>query len=81
MRNRIASLPASTPTIQELRPELTLSNHSSDRPFRVDMERFFDFSFGFAEALIDLEDRFTEPKDSIFDFDGAGDLEIDVRWM
>lgn len=42
------------------RPTLRLTNHSGDRPITVDMERFFDFSFSFAEALLDLESQFQQ---------------------
>ena len=63
MRNRIGHLvPQTVLSHSELcrRPTLTLN---ADRPITVDMERFFDFTFSFAEALLDLEAQFqSEPK-------------------
>ena len=41
--------------ILETRPTLTLGRQAFDRPFQVDMERFFEFSFSLAEDLLDLE--------------------------
>jgi len=80
MQNRIAKLTATPITIEELRPGLTLTNASQDRPFRVDMERFFDFTFSFAEALVDLEDRFGVKEAAVLQAEPE-DWEIDVRWM
>ncbi len=82
MRNRIATTIAPTVNrdLQELRPELTLSNTSNDRPFRVDMERFFDFTFSFAEALVDLEDRFSENIAPVEQLEPE-EWEVDLRWM
>jgi hypothetical protein len=91
MSNRIDQyLSAQTSVAAKLceRPTLALS---ADRPITVDMERFFDFSFSFAEALLDLEDKYLPQKSASsmqrelaiqnsllekeFDFD------VDVRWM
>ena len=35
-------------------PKLNLSRTPDSRPFLVDMERFFEFSFWMAEELLDL---------------------------
>ena len=43
------------PTDLNHRPTLQLGDQKS---ITVDMERFFEFSFSFAEALVSLEDRF-----------------------
>jgi len=64
MRNRIAHLVPQALSVPEAhshadlcrRPKLTLH---ADRPITVDMERFFEFSFSFAEELLDLEEKFT----------------------
>lgn len=39
-------------------PQLNLSRSKFDRPFFVDMESFFEFSFWISEELLDLEARF-----------------------
>ena len=39
-------------------PQLNLASHQYDRPFFVDMEAFFDFSFWLAEELLELESQF-----------------------
>ena len=41
-------------------PQLNLQRSKFDRPFLVDMESFFDFSFWISEELLDLEARFKE---------------------
>ena len=83
MQNRMAqyfsSIPSNTAML-ELRPELKLSSPGT-RPFRVDMERFFEFSFSFAEALVDLEDRFQPAFGQIGISEDFDDLEVDARWM
>lgn len=77
------------------RPTLRLTNHSGDRPITVDMERFFEFSFSFAEALLDLESKFqqsalaAERKNAERErlrkpestLDAELDFDIDARWM
>jgi len=72
-----------TPT----RPQLTLH---MDRPFKVDMESFFDLSFSFAEVLLDLEEKYeSEPRLTTLDRLLAkpevdpmdAELDVDVRWM
>ncbi|QEG23287.1 hypothetical protein [Mariniblastus fucicola] len=92
MRNRIAHLLESKISTAQLcqRPKLTLT---VDRPVKVDMERFFDFSFSFAEALMELEDKHRpeQPvvslerelalKASIGTQHDERDLDIDARWM
>ena len=71
-------------------PTLELSLTRFESPIEIDMERFFDFSFSFAEALVDLEDRYESPNkittmqrflatDSKAQGDELGD--IDARWM
>ena len=57
MRNRIKHLVTQTAGHTQLcqRPSLTLH---ADRPIKVDMERFFEFSFSFAEELLELEDKY-----------------------
>ena len=57
MRNRIKHLVSQTGDHTQLchRPSLTLH---ADRPIKVDMERFFEFSFSFAEELLDLEEKY-----------------------
>lgn len=55
--SRVSPLPVSRLSLDQ-RPTLQLGESKS---FTVDMERFFDFSFSFAEALVDLEDRFANP--------------------
>ena len=42
-------------------PQLNLSRGQFEKPFFVDMESFFDFSFWISEELLDLEARF-KPK-------------------
>ncbi len=69
------------------RPTLALT---ADRPITVDMERFFDFSFSFAEALLDLEDKYI-PKTPVVSMQRElklidakleeADFDIDARWM
>lgn len=44
-------------------PQLNLAQNRYDRPFFVDMEAFFEFSFWISEELLDLETRF-QPKRS-----------------
>ena len=63
MRNRISHLVNQTLSHAELchRPTLTLY---ADQPITVDMERFFEFSFSFAEELLGLEDKF-KPQSSV----------------
>lgn len=39
-------------------PQLDLSTSSFEKPFFVDMEAFFEFSFWISEELLDLEARF-----------------------
>lgn len=39
-------------------PQLNLSRNKFDRPFFVDMESFFEFSFWISEELLDLEAKF-----------------------
>jgi hypothetical protein len=41
-------------------PQLNLAQSTYERPFFVDMEAFFDFSFWMSEELLDLEARFAE---------------------
>ena len=70
------------------RPTLTLH---ADRPITVDMERFFDFSFSFAEALLDIEEAWLPNTPAIsLQRDLAlkeamlseeSDFDIDARWM
>lgn len=74
------------------RPTLTLK---ADRPITVDMERFFDFSFSFAEELLDLEEKYMpatavvplqrefgiKEAETLNRQDGEHDLDIDARWM
>lgn len=57
MRNRISHLVNQALSHAELcrRPTLTLH---ADRPIKVDMERFFELSFSFAEELLDLEEKY-----------------------
>ena len=44
-------------------PQLNLARSPYDRPFFVDMEAFFDFSFWLAEELLELESNFkTTPR-------------------
>jgi hypothetical protein len=38
-------------------PQVNLASHKFDRPFFVDMEAFFEFSFWMTEELLDLEAR------------------------
>ena len=91
MRNRIQHLlpaPRYSGGTESHRPRLTLQ---IDRPFDVDMERFFDFTFSFAEALLDLEAQFdSEPKLTSMDrllenqpqsIGEEFDYDIDARWM
>ncbi len=91
MQNRISQyLRTQTPAATTLchRPTLALS---CDQPITVDMERFFEFSFSFAEALMDLEDKYLPQKPivpmqrelSIVDSALQDDLELDIdaRWM
>lgn len=69
MRNRIGHLVPQALSVTEAlshaelchRPTLTLH---ADRPITVDMERFFEFSFSFAEELLDLEEKF-KPQTSV----------------
>ena len=91
MNNRISEY-LSTPSTDTVklfqRPTLDLNG---DRPITVDMERFFDFSFSFAEALMDLEDKYLPQKpavsmqrelaiiDSVVT--DELDFDIDARWM
>lgn len=88
MQNRIIqhlSRPSKLPATS-YRPQLTLK---MDRPFPVDMENFFELSFSFAEALMDLEDKYeSEPHVATLDrvlsktvVGEASELDIDVRWM
>lgn len=94
MRNRIGHLvPQTVLSHSELcrRPTLTLN---ADRPITVDMERFFEFSFSFAEELVDLEDKF-KPRTAVVTLErelavreAAAqqnqhdlDFDIDARWM
>ena len=93
MRNRILSHFQSGTLAEQAAPIATASptlKLKMDREFSVDMERFFDFSFSFAEALVDLEDRHESPNkittmqrflatDSKAQGDELGD--IDARWM
>ncbi len=39
-------------------PQLNLSRNQFERPFFVDMESFFEFSFWISEELLDLEAKF-----------------------
>ena len=96
MRNRISQYISDTSTTATTlcqRPTLDLK---ADRPITVDMERFFEFSFSFAEALMDLEDKYIperpivslqrelalkEAIEKADSFDLDLDLEIDARWM
>jgi hypothetical protein len=41
-------------------PQLNLSRSPYERPFFVDMEAFFDFSFWLSEELLELEARFKD---------------------
>jgi len=94
MRNRIGHLvPQTVLSHAELchRPTLTLH---ADRPITVDMERFFEFSFSFAEELLDLEDKF-QPQTNVVSLERelavreaaaqqnecGFDFDIDARWM
>jgi hypothetical protein len=103
MRNRIFQpAPKTTPVSPVFetevlehcqRPTLRLTNHTTDRPITVDMERFFDFSFSFAEALVDLEAMYasdvteTSPRIDMdlekreSQLDAELDFDIDARWM
>ena len=98
MRNRISNYLLPTgPRFQSVshqRPTLKLGETKS---ITVDMERFFDFSFSFAEALIDLEDKFCPGdwqtqqdlglRENVIqnkpdpNADFDCDFEIDARWM
>jgi len=92
MRNRIKHLtPQHTLSHAELchRPTLTLH---ADRPIKVDMERFFEFSFSFAEELLDLEEKY-KPQTAVVSLERElavrkvatqrheHDFDIDARWM
>lgn len=96
MRNRIVDFlqPAnlSGQAKSEPQPQLTLR---MERPFNVDMERFFEFTFSFAEALLELEAKYaTEKKvatlkrflEQQVEAPALGDeyeceCDIDARWM
>ncbi len=41
-------------------PQFNLSPGKFEKPFFVDMESFFEFSFWISEELLDLENRFKE---------------------
>jgi hypothetical protein len=41
-------------------PQLNLARSPYERPFFVDMEAFFDFSFWLSEELLELETRFQD---------------------
>jgi len=91
MNNRLNQYLFAQPSIATKlceRPTLALN---ADRPITVDMERFFDFSFSFAEALLDIEDKYQPQKpvvsmqrelairDSLVE--EQADFDIDARWM
>ena len=93
MRNRIEHLVPQANSHTQLchRPSLTLH---ADRPIKVDMERFFEFSFSFAEELLNLEEKFMaltpvislerelNLKQAIAKREESDfDFEIDARWM
>lgn len=93
MRNRIKHLVSQTGDHTQLchRPSLTLH---ADRPIKVDMERFFEFSFSFAEELLDLEEKYLsqtavvslERELSLKEAAARKaeqdlDFDIDARWM
>ena len=92
MRNRIKDYISTTPGYQQLCHRPVLELKFDQRKFPVDMERFFEFSFSFAEALLDLEELHKPEKpivslereltklevsEPIADFD----LDVDARWM
>ena len=93
MRNRIKHLVSQTGDHTQLchRPSLTLH---ADRPIKVDMERFFEFSFSFAEELLDLEEKYLSQTAVVslqreLSLKEAAarkaeqdlDFDIDARWM
>ena len=92
MRNRIKEHIATSSVTEHLcrRPVLELT--FDHRKYPVDMERFFEFSFSFAEALVDLEEKH-QPTKPVVSFErelarlensrpsGEFDLDIDARWM
>lgn len=43
-------------------PKLNLSRRPGELPLMVDMQGFFEFSFEMAEALLDLEAQFADPR-------------------
>jgi len=53
-------------------PQLNLARSPYERPFFVDMEAFFEFSFWLSEELLELESRFKDPQRS------AGTKQVDV---
>ena len=88
MQNRISQYLSRSSKLStaSYRPQLKLK---MDRPILVDMENFFELSFSFAEALLDLEDKYeSEPQVVTLDrvlskaaFCEMGELDIDARWM
>lgn len=43
-------------------PKIDLSRRAAEPPFMVDMQGFFEFSFEMAEALLDLEAQYADPR-------------------
>jgi len=99
MRNRIGHLLTPTNLSEQadlgLEPQPQLTLHM-ERPFNVDMERFFEFTFSFAEALLDLEAKYAmdkkvatlerflseqEAAEALGDVGDEFECDIDARWM
>jgi hypothetical protein len=58
---RVNFIPVSNMAIRTPQlPQLNLARQTYERPFFVDMEAFFEFSFWMSEELLDLESRFAD---------------------